>query len=206
MNSVSDISISFNKSESFGNLVLVLRYFLLPILVAILTYVVVDRLGEWRKRRMYSKLGVVIIESLLEELRTGLRTMKQALSAVNDPQAKTPPRGLLPNKSWSGMSTIPDEVLLRIVEASTGLKSTGLPPREIRSHCKNFFTHMSENYQEALGRAFACAASDKDWRTELKGLLVGPGEPYIEAAVSVERLLEDTRLLLMKNSRRLIPK
>jgi hypothetical protein len=206
MNSVHDIAISFNKSDPFGNLVFVLRYFLFPILVAILTYIVVDRLGEWRKRRMYSKLGVVIMESLQEELRTGIKTMKEAWSAANDPHAEAPPRGLLPNKSWSGMQTIPDEVLLRILEASSGLKFIGLPPREIRSHCKNFFTHMNENYQNALNIALARAARKEDWRTELKSMLVGSGEPYLEAASSVERLLEETRLLLVRNSHRLMPK
>jgi hypothetical protein len=187
-------------------MVFILRYFLLPILVAILTYIVVDRLGEWRKRRMYSKLGIVIVESLLEELRTGKKLMQDALSAINDPHTQAPPRGLLPNRSWSGMSTIPDEVLLRIVEAASGNKSRGLPPREIRSHCKNFFTHMNDNYQNALNGALARAARNEDWRTELKILLVGSGEPYLEAAASVEQMLEETRLLLERNSRRFMPK
>lgn len=201
-----NIIISLNDAESFKGIVFFLQNLLLPILVAVLVYIVVDRLGEWRKRKMYSRLGAVIIESLQEEMRTGIKLMRTTLAATNDPSASGPPVGLLPNRSWSGMSTIPDEVLLRIVETSVGIEFEGLPPREIRSHCKNYFTHMAENYQHLLSQALNLANQGKDWRTNLRNLLVGPGEPYLDAALSVDQMLEDARLLLEKNSRRRIPK
>ena len=187
-------------------MVFFLQNFLFPILVAVLVYIFVDRLGEWRKRRMYSRLGAVIIESLLEEVRTGIRLMRDTLAAINEPSALEPPAGLLPNRSWSGMSTIPDEALLRIVETSAGREFEGLPPREIRSHCKNYFTHMAENYMNILSQARDLSSKGQDWRYNLRNLLVGSGEPYLEAALSVERMLEDTHLLLEKNSRRRLPK
>jgi hypothetical protein len=178
----------------------------LPVVAAVLAYVVVDRIGEWRRRKMSSGLGVVIIESLLEEVRTGIQIMQNTLVAIEDDTSVGPPPGLFPHESWSGMLSIPDDVLLRIVETSRGRRFEGFPPRECRSHCKNYFTHMAENYRQVWSRATRLAQEREDWRPELKALLLGPGQPYIEAATGVERMLENIRQLLEGNSRRVFPK
>jgi hypothetical protein len=59
-----------------------LNTILLPIVIAVVTYILVDRLGEYKKRRDYSRLGVAIIESLLEEVDTGITIMSRALKAI----------------------------------------------------------------------------------------------------------------------------
>lgn len=136
--------------EWLEGLKLVIDDFLIPIGVAIATYIMVDRLGEWRKRRTYSRLGVAIIESLQEEIKNGIELMTNALNATKDQSANAPPPALLPNRSWSGMSTIPDDVLLRIIETSANRQFDGFPPRECRIHCKNYFEHMCQNYLSSV--------------------------------------------------------
>jgi hypothetical protein len=186
---------------------LVILNFLFPIIVAITTYVVVDRLGEWRKRRTYSRLGVVIIESLQEEIRTGIRLMTTALNATEDNSANGPPDGLLPNKSWSGMSTIPDEVLLRIIETSANRQFDGFPPRECRIHCKNYFEHICRNYEQHVTRSMKLAQQQQDWRSNLRALLTDEGRSrYIQAARGVDQMLEHAKQLLEKNSKAKFPK
>lgn len=186
---------------------LVILNFLFPIIVAITTYIVVDRLGEWRKRRTYSRLGVVIIESLQEEIRTGIRLMTTALNATEDNSANGPPDGLLPNKSWSGMSTIPNEVLLRIIETSANRQFDGFPPRECRIHCKNYFEHICRNYEQHVTRSMKLAQQHQDWRSNLRALLTDEGRSrYIQAAKGVDQMLEHAKQLLEKNSKARFPK
>ena len=209
MNSTSQTLNIFENSESLGALAILARDLVVPILVAVAAYVIVNQLGEWRKRRMFSRLGVVIIESLDEELRTGIRLMRDALAATEDKSAQGPPRGLLPTKSWSGMSTIPNEVLLRIVECSEGrsFEDKEFSPRQCLSHCKNYFDHMSATYEEVIDHLIKQAEQGEEWRPELINLLVGGGpQSFLQSATNVKRMLENARLLLDENSRRRMPK
>ena len=41
------------------------------------------------------------------------------------------------------MTTISDDILLRILEVSPGVSPNGFPLNEIRIHCKNYFDHMT---------------------------------------------------------------
>lgn len=86
--------------------------FLIPILVATITFIAFRWSGEWKKRRSYSKLGVAIIDSLIEEVRTGIGIMNAAILPAT--QMSSP----WPRRAWNGMKTIPDDVLLRIIEVS----------------------------------------------------------------------------------------
>jgi hypothetical protein len=180
--------------------------FLIPIAVAVVTYIIVDRLGEWRRRRMYSRLGVAIIESLQEEIRHGIEVMTDALNATEDNNTQAPPPALPPHMSWSGMTTIPDEVLLRIIETSAGRQFDGFPPRECRIHCKNYFEHMRVNYTQTLDHSLTLARQEQDWRGGLRALLADDANQYIQAARRVNQMLEHTRQLLEENSRATFPK
>jgi hypothetical protein len=174
----------------------------LPIIVAVAAYICVDRLGEWKKRRSYSTLGVAIIESLQEEVRNGIKWMTQTSDNMKNLGA-SPPNFALSNKSWSGMSTIPDDVLLRILETAKG-KFTSFHPRECRIHCKNYFEYMCGNYNRALSEATLLAANGQDWRTPFTPFFGKSG--YIEAATGVIQMLEDTKKLLNANSKKWIPR
>jgi hypothetical protein len=184
----------------------VLSSVVLPVAVSYLTYTLIDRRGEWRKRRMHSKLGVAIIESLQEEIKNGIRLMTAALSAAEDNSANEPPHGLLPHKSWSGMSTIPDDVLLRIMETSAKRQFEGFPPHKCRTHCKNYFEHMCENYEKTLEEARRLALQRQDWRSQLRGLLADDTSHYIQSARKVDQMLEHAKKLLEDNAKARFPK
>lgn len=179
---------------------------ILPIMVSVSTYILVDRLGEWKRRKMYSRLGVAILESLQEEVDKGIELMKNALEAAQNNNATTPPPELLPNKSWSGMSTIPDDVLLRIIETSAKRTYNGFPPRKCRIHCKNYFEHMCLNYKMTLNQSLILAAQGQDWRLPLHHLLADDSSHYIQSAIKVRQMLEYSKQLLEKNAKTVFPK
>jgi hypothetical protein len=129
----------------------------------------------------YSTLGVAVMECPLEEINNGIviMTNKQA----------TP----LPVKSWNGVTTISDDVLLRIIAVSKGQKAVAFPPREIRIHCKNYFEFMAANWTGALP-----SKNDMD-------ALISQGK-HIEAADGVKAMVIQCRDLLEANAAKLFPK
>ena len=199
-------SVSSEIQTMVDALIYVIKNVITPIVIAILTYIVVDRLGEWRKRKTYSKLGVAIIESLQEEIKTGIQVMTDALNITEDQSVNEPPVALLPKKSWSGMSTIPDEVLLRIIETSANRQFDGFPLRECRIHCKNYFEHISQNYEQAVFESMKLTKQGQDWRRPILNLLANDARTYIQAAKGVDRMLDNAKQLLEANSRAIFPK
>jgi len=95
----------------------------------------------------------VIIASLIEEVRTGMEILNDA---QNPEKTSSNP---MPKKSWNGMTTFPDDVLLRIIEVSENVIPRGFPPIEIISHCKNYFEFITFNWESnvllALGNGAA---------------------------------------------------
>jgi hypothetical protein len=157
---------------------------LFPLLVGGLTYLLVAKLDEWKKRRSYSKLGAAIIESLIEEVKTGIAI----LDDVQNPQPTATP-SLLPKKSWNGMTTIPDEVLLRIIEVSDKVIPKSFHPREIRIHCKNYFEHITSNWEQDL----------------MTGKWMLKANRYSIPMRKVLEMLTQTKHLLIMNSKRWMP-
>ena len=144
---------------------------------------------EWRRRRNDSKLGAIIVESLLEEVRNGHKLM---LSMQDNSVCPFQ----VPIASWEGMNTIPDNVLLRVIATADKVKPRSYPPSQIRIRCKNYFVHMCPNLnsvKHAAGRQ----------------LLLSPGDgngDYIGMAQCVIDMLEQTKELLKKNAKRRFPK
>lgn len=192
--------------DGLGMFEFTLTHFLFPTIVGVTAYLLTDRFGEWRKRRMCSRLGVIIVESLQEEIQTGIKVMSDTLAAMQDGARSKPPREQPPIKSWSGMTTIPDEVLLRIIETSAGGKFAGFNPNSIRSHTKNYFDHMCENYNGALAQAISLAQSGQDWRAPFREFLFQGNKSYIESAKHVAEMLENVKTLLDSNATAWFPK
>jgi hypothetical protein len=182
--------------------------FFLPVGVALATYWAVDKLGEFKKRRDYSRLGVAIIESILEEVDIGISLMTQAWNAAEDNDYSKLPSGTLPHQSWNGMTTIPDEVLLRLIaaSASTKRKFESFPPRQCRTHCKNYFMHIKPNYDMIHSASRDLAKSNQDWRLPIHNVLSDEGSHYLQAARGVKRMLEDAKQLLEDNANAKFPK
>jgi len=91
--------------------------FFVPIAVAAVTYWLVKKHDENVKRRQYSTLGVAIMESLLEEVNNGISIMNNRQLAP------------LPVRSWDGVRTVSDDVLLRIIAVSKNVRPVRFPPR-----------------------------------------------------------------------------
>lgn len=164
---------------------------ILPIIVALITYLVFRKLDEWKKRRSISKLGIAIIETLIEEVTTGIGIFNGILDPNNTYKR------LLPRNSWDKMNTIPDEVLLRIIEVSKNVKPKSFPPSSIRTHCKNYFTHMAPTFN-------AIYDDSTDWKN--RGVILIQEAEYLKAANSVLTMLKQTSELLARNSKRWFPR
>ncbi len=170
---------------------------ILPVLVGITTYLLVDRLGEWKTRRNNSMLGAAIVDSLLGEIRTGLKLMKSTQEQIQ--QNLPPPNVLLPMASWSGMQTIPDQVLLRILAASKNISTQSFHPKAIRNVCKDYFNHMCTNYNATI--------TDPHEGNQKLHMLLGEAPDqgrYINTAQLIIEMLEQTKGLLEQNSKRWI--
>jgi hypothetical protein len=192
--------------QSVDNLLAGTKYLtdtvLLPVVVAVTIYLLVDRLGEWKRRRAVSRLGVAIVDSLREEVRTGLQIMGETLERAREGHPDGPSPAALPHRSWDGMSTIPDDVLLRIIETSEGREFPHFYPSECRTHCKNYFEHLRANYAVAAQAARNLARQNQAWADDLQASMASGAGADFEAAEGVDRMLETTRQLLLDNSRR----
>jgi hypothetical protein len=116
------------------------------------------------------------------------------MKMIQDNTIDNPPRAKLPKESWSGMNTIPDDVLLRIIQISNKCTPVSFPPSEIRTHSKNYFTHMNQQWESALYL--------NSWRPDLQKLINGG---YLEATSKVLNMLIQTKELLDENLKKTFP-
>lgn len=170
----------------FGNF---MEYFFLPFFVAATSYYLFGRIDENKKRKKYSILGVELLSTFVEEVDAGLKSIKETL---NPESIKTPI--LLPRKSWHGINTISDEILLRIFEVSKGLPDKGFPAQQIRIHLKNYFEHMVTNWDQV-------AKSKGMYKQVAQGF-----SSYEESATKVLEMLVHIRFLLEENAKKKFPK
>ena len=94
------------------------------------------------------------------------------------------------------MATINDDILLRIIEVSKD-KIVGIyHPKDIRIHCKNYFDHITCSWNDNLSAPF---------NTLFAQNLIQKGG-YLTAAKDVLIMLEQTQMLLLKNSKETFPR
>jgi hypothetical protein len=163
---------------------------IIPLLVGAISYLLFRGLDERKKRKSHSTLGVIIIDCLLEEVGTGIKILQEAF----DPKVAFPMTNL-PHKSWMGINTLPDEVMLRIISVSKDVKATGsFNPKDIRKHTKNYFDHMCLSWNSALIPGIT------------RETMTATFKKYPEAAEGVRKMLVQTKQLLENNSKQLFPK
>ena len=163
---------------------------IIPFLVGALSFILFRGLDEKKKRRTYSTLGVIIIDSLIEEVNTGLNSIRQT---INIKVPFTPHN--LPIKSWIGINTLSDDVLLRIISVSKNVRPVGIfHPKDIRKHTKNYFDHMCASWNNAVQAKF----TQQNFASSF--------EVFPEAAKGVKDMLEQTKQLLENNSKKWFPK
>lgn len=159
-----------------------------PFAVAAITYFLFGKIDELRKRRSQSKLGASILHTIANEVEKGRDIIRNTPNIENGHPAQ-----LLPTASWQGINTINDEVLLRILEVTKGVKDVGFPAFEIRIHTKNYFEYVSENFKRIV--------TDPTFNRREMSLSY-----YDEAATGVLNMLKHIQTLLEKNSDELWPK
>ena len=178
------------KTESIIFIQGLIENFIFPFLVAVTSFVLLTRLTVWRDRRDKSRLGVAIIESLIEEVRNGIKIMEESINQQQQPTT------LLPRKSWNGMTTIPDDVLLILLKISQNVESKGFKIKEIRIHCKNYFDHLTSTWDDRVSKS-------QNWEVNANSLI--NNSKFVEAAQGVLRMLEQAKELLENNSKKKFP-
>lgn len=169
-----------------------------PIFIGFLSYVITAKLDDWKNRRKQSKLGVAIMDSLIEEVENGIRILTHYQNSNEVPTV------FMPTKSWNGQTTINDEVLLRIIETSENIKADHFPPKDIRIHCKNYFDMIAGQWNQNInslekGVPVALVIS-------MARQLASNGSQTLEGSKGVLKMLQQTRTLLLNNSKTVIPK
>ena len=164
-----------------------------PIIVAAVAYFLFGKIDILRKRRSLSILGVAILSTLIEEVQNGRNIIRQTLSDNKNTYPNP-----LPRKSWIGINTIPDEVLLRILAVTKNNKPVGFPASEIRIHTKNYFDHMTTNWDQVVESALQ--------KQDFKAIARQRYNTYDDAATGVLEMLENIRNLLEMNSKKWLPK
>ena len=147
-------------------------------------------------------MGIAIIDTLIEEVQTGLKIYKDTYKRATAPgPIPTGPiaTGLPPKSSWhNGMNTIPDQVLLRLIAASRKVEPESFPLEQIRSHCKNYFDFITVNFEHA--------ASDQFSREALKIVLDPiPEHGLMKGTENVLKMLNQAKNVLVANSKKQIP-
>ena len=179
---------------------------IVPVVVGVTAFLLTDRVVEWRNRRSQSLLGVSVLESLLEEVNTGINIFNQALSAIDADDTNLLPMTVPPRKSWIGPLSISDSVLLRLVTNSKERTFSRFNPKDIRIHLKNYFDHMLSNYDSAFAEMVKrISPPTSDWKNPIINT-VRTGGSSVEAAEGVKKMLEEGIELLRENSTKCWPK
>jgi enamine deaminase RidA (YjgF/YER057c/UK114 family) len=166
-----------------------IQYFFAPFVVAAVSYYLFGLRDEYKKRKNYSKLGVELISTLIEEVETGRDIIRNTLDPANNKFF-----GNLPHKSWSGINTIQDEILLRIFAVSEGIPEQGFPARQIRTHLKNYFEHLIPNWETIHTSGVMANVAAQRFAS------------YDKLATQVLQMLAHIRSLLEQNTNRIFPK
>jgi len=169
----------------------------IPFLVGAISYILFRGLDERKKRKNYSKLGIIIIRSLLEEVNIGINIIK----------ANLPGQPILlknmPSASWININTIPDEVLLRIISVSAKVEQDGdYHPRDIRSHTKNYFKHMCVTWKQCVSIVSTAGNNKLPIPCDLQDTAVSFQRPAEHVKIMLEQIIQ----LLERNSKKWFPK
>lgn len=108
------------------------------VLAGFLTFIATRYVNILHTRKDQTLLAIATINELIEEIKTGLNVMNGECV------------GKMPNKSYFGMKTISDESFVRILKSCENICTCRdldcFKHEEIRSHLKNYFEHMVNNW------------------------------------------------------------
>lgn len=174
-----------------------IRNFFLPILVAFVTYYAFGLREEYKKRKIYSLLGVELLTILIKEVEVGYKIIIEPIQSIHFDEQPNP----LPNKCWNGINTISSEILLRVFEVSKGIPDKGHPAKEIRIHTKNYYEYYIGNWEMAV-RDVWIVPLDAEKIETINEFKIN----YGTATKNVLLMLYHIRTLLEKNAEKRFPK
>lgn len=172
---------------------------LIGAIFSILIYVFTSKIGEWKNRKNVSLLGEIVLEGLQEEIGTGISLMQALQKRADGTCHNSLQPSLLPTASWSGMNTVSDDIMLRIIATS--------PPhmaKKLRYDCKNYFAHICANINYTLSdRSETASLMAK--RHILKYLSSADKENYLVASENLYEDLAKIKHALKNNAKKCFP-
>ncbi|MBU1637218.1 hypothetical protein KKC97_06070, partial [bacterium] len=137
---------------------------LIPILVAIIVYRIMEKSTERKKRLTDSRIGVLIFESYQEEVATGIGIMERALECAENPSCPQPYIMGIPRSSWGGVDSLPIGALLIIRECKFNKSPSELHPHNCRRDLKNYFVNICATTERVLYDSYSQLEGGEDWR------------------------------------------
>lgn len=173
-----------------------LQIVIAPIFVAFIAYYVFGQIDERKKRKMHSLLGVELLTILITEIEIGYSIIMEPLHLKDNPQPNP-----LPLKSWNGIGTFQNEILIRIFEVSKDIPDYEYHPSRIRIHTKNYYEYMIPNWEKVVEEAWIESQfeSQKEHIIEFK-------QAYGKGTHDLLQMLEETHKLLRENANKTFPK
>lgn len=152
------------------------------------------QLSEWKNRKEHSQLGVIILAEIQEELSTGIGLMRMMQNSVTQIALTQPATiGVLPTKSWSGMKTIPDKVVLRVIATNPNKNI------KLRSDCKNYFEHICGSINGLIEHRLSQSIIVS------RLINVNDDSNHLVAAINLNNDIEEIKNKLLSNAKRKFP-
>lgn len=171
------------------------------LIVALTAYRYNQHLNNSKKNREYSQLGVVVMRTIKEEIHIGLEHFKSYRELLVDKKYDAIVPIELPHKTWSGLLTVNDDIMIRIINNSDKDISYHWHPTKIRSHCKNYFEHLRKTHESNVIRFLNTKDKDQFAKSFIKAL-----DNFIDATDNVMNMLNEIEKSLEENSKRKNPK
>lgn len=165
-------------------------------IIALCGYLGNRAINEHFKRIKESKLGVELLTILIEEVETGYHTIMVPCKIYVGCIPES-----LPHKSWTGINTISDEILLRIFKVSGDIPNKLYQPQRIRMNTKDYFENVINAWDEKVLKLWTLPLTDENIEL-IECFMVNLGM----TAKNVLIVLKDTRTLLEENTKKTFPK
>lgn len=175
----------------------ILTSILIPIVVSYLTYLVIKKFDNREKNKTQSLLGVDLLSYLIEDVKNGNTIINRTFNRTGITSVPKP----LPNKSWNGISTISDELLLRIIYVSKHKSSIKSFAKEIRKQCRDYFEVIVDNWNTTI-----LSHDNLLNPLEIKGYLTDSFPKYFTYSENLLNNLEELKSLLEENANKTFPK
>ncbi len=183
--------------------------------IGILVFYFTSWKTEKKLRITKSIVGDALLASFAEEVQNGINLIETLVDLINiylDNRQKEPnnkfimPKKfyMMPNKSWDGMKSVSDEILERIIKVSKNIENDIFPPKEIKTHLKNYFEFICSNVNDINKELLSLSGNhvESNYLTDCKTSLSN----NLDASRKVLKTLKVLQNKLVKNGNEIFPK